>query len=594
MVDEALSRRYLEGGSAALTEAEIAAYYDKLDEECGIDTDHADTDRYWANELKLLYDDMPAVYQAQVDKMGSDQIRKIFEMLSESARTAVKMYEDHSQIVDHTETDSTGETIFIMKDAPKPTSIEARIARMQESTFTSRFHDFSRVVRWAVRRPVTVSISVKIGQQPESAPNSVTRYPINLYLLDCYEAMTAVYHLPSEADQQEAEGVITSIPKNLSLPIFDEYRGALSAADQKGAHIVGTISPEVNVDLSTMFDDSGRATDAGVRILESLDAARSREEKRSFIPFEGNLSFVKSMYTFVNEQYRNNPEVLKGTISISRAALCDHLGIRYSNRRRIKDDQQTESTAITSPVVTIADAEQFYDDIDKQIMNHFKSCRNVVAYLADGSWYFLLDLQGYDAKTDSYKITLPYPAAVAAAVDKKRIEEAKGRQKHNPNYGHNALISGTIYKCKNEPAKAILEYLLAKMIERGESNQTGAKGSKRIEYKVSCATIADSVPEIVELLHNEIRRDRRNQILKRAFTGVIDTGTDGKEKKNLFREYTDAYSYFNDLRITWAIPTLQTLKETTITITWKPQKEADDPVIVVKADKPKRKKKATE
>lgn len=101
-----------------MTEAEIAAYYDTLEKECGIDSDHPDADRYWARELKLRYDDMPAAYQAQVDKMGSDQIRKIFEMLSESARTSVKMYEDHSQIVDHTETDSTGETIFIMKDAP--------------------------------------------------------------------------------------------------------------------------------------------------------------------------------------------------------------------------------------------------------------------------------------------------------------------------------------------------------------------------------------------------------------------------------------------------------------------------------------------
>lgn len=577
-----------------MTEDEIRAYYDRLEDECSWHTDHADADRYWANELKLLYDEMPASYQEQVDKMDDDHIHKIFEMLSESARTAVKLYEDHQQIVDHMETDTEGKKIFIMKDAPKPTSIEARIAKMQESTFVSHFHDFTRVVRWTVHRPVTISVSVKIGNRPEGNASSVSRFPINLYLLDCYEAMTAVYHLPSEADRQEAEGVITSIPKNLSLPIFDEYRGALSAADQKGAHIVGTISPEVNVDLSTMFDDSGRATDTGVRILESLDAARSRKEKRSFVPFEGNLSFVKSMYTFVNDQYRNNPEVLKGTISISRAALCDHLGIRYSNRRRINEgDQQTTEITTISPITTIADAEQFYDDIDKQIMNHFKSCRNVVAYLADGSWYFLLAFLGYDAKTDSYKVALPYPAAVAAAVDKKRIEKAKGRQLHNPNFGHNALISGTIYKCKNEPAKLILEYLLASMIERGETNQTGEKGSKRVEYEVSCATIVESVPEISDLLYNEIRRDRKNQILKRAFSGVIDTGTDGKEKKNLFREYTDAYTYFSDLRIAWAIPTIQTLKETKIIISWKPQKESADPVVV--QDKPKRKRrKATE
>ena len=578
-----------------MTEEEIAAYYDELDKKCGMNTDNEDTNKYWAKELKLRYDDMPAVYQAQVDKLDNDQIcLQIFEMLSDSARSAVKMYEDHQQIVDHSETGDDGKPIFIMKAAPKPTSIETRIARMQESTFKSHFKDFLHIVRWTLRRHVIVYTPSPIGQQPESTPNSVTRYAINLYLLDCYEAMTALYHLPSEADQQEAEGVITSIPKNLSLPIFDEYRGALSASDQKGAHIVGTISPEANVNLSTMFDDNGRATDTGVRILESLDAARSRKKKRSFIPFEGNLSFVKSMYTIAQEQYSNDPEVLKGTISISRAALCNHLGIRYSNRRRRKDDQQTESTAIASPVTAIADAEQFYDDIDKQIMNHFKSCRNVVAYLADGSWYFLLNLQGYDAKTDSYKITLPYPAAVAAAVDKKRIEKAQGRQKHNPNFGHNALIHGDIYKCKNEPAKAILEYLLAKMIERGESNQTGAKGSKRVEYEVSCATIIDNIPDIQIKLDSTIRKGDKNVVLKRAFVGVIDTGTNGIEKKNIFSEYTDAYTYFDDLQITWAIPTIQTLRETKIRISWKPKKEAADPVIVVQAEKPKRRKKATE
>ena len=539
MAGEALSRRYLEGGRIALTEAEIVAYYDKLDRECGMNTDHADTDRYWANELKLPYRELPASYQQRVDQMGADRIHKIFETLSDSARSAVKQYEDHPQ------------------DAPKPTSIEMRIAKMQESTFLARFSDFSHVVRWAVRRPIWDD-------------------PINLYLLDCYNAMTAVYHLPSEADQQEAEGVITTIPKNLSLPIFDEYRGALSAADLKGAHIVGTISPDANVDLSTMFDDSGRATVTGVRILESLDAVRSKKEKRSFVPFEGNLSFVKSMYTLANDQYRINPEVLKGAISISRAALCKHLGIRYSNRCSIK---QAEST-------TVAITDQFYDDIDKQIMNHFNSCRNVVAYLADRSWYFLLAFLGYDAKTDSYKVALPYPAAVAEAVDKKRIEEAKGRQKYNPNYGHNALIHGEIYKCKNEPAKAILEYLLAKMIARGEFNQEGEKGSKRIVYEVSCATIVDNVPELQIRLDSIIRVGDKNVVLRRAFTGVIDTGTNGKEKKNLFRKYTDAYSYFNDLKIAWEIPTMQELKKTKITITWKPQKESADPA--------NRKKKATE
>ena len=75
-----------------MTEAEIAAYYDTLEKECGINSDHPDEDKYWARELKLRYDDMPAVYQAQVDKMGSDQIRKIFEMLSEQGITSRRYF----------------------------------------------------------------------------------------------------------------------------------------------------------------------------------------------------------------------------------------------------------------------------------------------------------------------------------------------------------------------------------------------------------------------------------------------------------------------------------------------------------------------
>lgn len=197
------------------------------------------------------------------------------------------------------------------------------------------------------------------------------RYPIGLYLIDCFDAVTAMYHLPSEADSLEAEGVISRIPKNISIPIFDEYRGAFSVTDQKGAHIIGTISDK-DIELSTVFDETtGKATASGVRILESLGAARSKEEQRSFVPFEGNLSFVKTMYTIANDQYKKNPDVLKGTISISRAALCNHLGIRYSNRRRKKDNDQ-QSTAITSRVQTIAKNEEFFDDIDEQIKKHFE------------------------------------------------------------------------------------------------------------------------------------------------------------------------------------------------------------------------------
>lgn len=83
MADKAFSRRYLAGGSIALTEEEIVAYYKKLEEECGMNTDHADTDKYWANELKLRYDEMPVSYQAQIDSMNGIEWReRIFEMLS--------------------------------------------------------------------------------------------------------------------------------------------------------------------------------------------------------------------------------------------------------------------------------------------------------------------------------------------------------------------------------------------------------------------------------------------------------------------------------------------------------------------------------
>lgn len=131
------------------------------------------------------------------------------------------------------------------------------------------------------------------------------------------------------------------------------------------------------------------------------------------------------------------------------------------------------------------------------------------------------------------------------------------------------------------------------MILRGEANQTGEKGNKRVEYHTSCQSIVDNVIEVSERINTETRRDRKNRVLQRAFGGVIDTGTDGKERKNLFREYTDAYTYFTDLQIEWVIPTMQTL-ESQIKMTWIPQKEKIDPVInIIQGKKPKRKKKKT-
>lgn len=553
------------------TEAEIIDHYAELRKEYG-----EYSDEYRSYELKLYYHQMPVSIQKQVDTIDEE---KIFNFLSNAARELI---------------DASSKALQGEEDKRLVSSIVRQAAKMRSSTFHDHFQDFVRVVKFVVH-PITIIVTMKIGGQQEHE-SSTTHFEVNLTLIDGCKALQTVYHLPSESDKQEAEGVIATIPKNISLPIIEGYTGAFSSADQKGAHIVGTISPEENVDLSTMFDDSGKATDTGVRILESLDVAHSKKEKRSFVPFEGKegqLSFIKSMYTIVQEQYRNNPEVIKGTISISRAALCNHLGIRYSYNRRI-NKEDPEEAEIAIPVPTVTEAEKFYDETDRRIMRAFNSCRNVVASLADGSWYYLLVFHGYDAKTDSYKVALPYPAAVVAAVDKKRIEKAKGRQKYNPNYGHNALINGTIYKCRNEPAKEILEYLLAKMIERGESNQTGEKGSKRIVYDVSCATIVENTYELSCKLQADIRKDRKNQTLLRAFGGVIYTGTNGIERTNLFRKYTDAYTYFNDLKIEWAIPNIQMLKETRITISWKPQKEKDPPPFqIIMPDKKKPKRKAT-
>jgi len=583
MVDEALSRRYLEGGSAALkvwTEEEILAHYDgmqRVRDRAPIQLIDPRDER----ELKLLYSQLPASLRKDADAISEAMI---FNFISKTAFVSVKAYDDTMKTLEEMKSEfgenssyyQIQKSVITLPHTAKPTALERRIASMREDTFHSHFDAFKAALQYSVY----VITNMTTGD----------RYiRINLTLDDCYKAVNAIYHNPSQKDKAASEGIVTDIGSNTYIITDKEYMNALSPYHQDaGAHVVGNLPAAIEgvENVEDLFDADGKATDAGVRIFEM--------KKGAFTPFTGDRWFLNTNYKILADLYRENPDIINnGCIyRVSRAALCKHLGIRTSNRTRSFKGSKEGDQQAAKRIDLIEEAGQFVDHID--IKQRYEECSKAIGVMPNGSYYAMFTFRGYDKDTDSYELSSPFLAHVAQGVAANREKNARGRQKYNPNFGHSDLIHGNIQLCKNESAKSILEYLIRTMQQQGDFGQEGEKGSKRVKHSVSCATIIDNLPDVQARIDSKIRIGDKNVVLRRAFTGVIDTGTDGKEKKNLFREYTDAYTFFDDLKISWAIPTMQTLKDTKITITWKPQKEAADPVIVVN-EKPKRKKKkATE
>lgn len=545
-----------------MTEKEIYDYYDNIYAQYGGDLASL-SDYLFAEALKLRYDELPEEAKKRADALPEE---RFFDFITTSAKMSVDTYDNQTKIIERAAAEyGEGSAYYQIQKAAieskqngfaPPSSIIRRAASMRSTTFHAHYDDYKHAVLFTVEAPFDHSIGAKARRTLR----------VNVSLVDAMDALKVIYHPQRESvkDKQRNAGVITHIPKNISLPIVPEFQNALSMNQQGKAGIVGVPMGDDNkpINISALFDDQGKATEEGVRVLE-------RSNKGVFTPFQGDMSFIKTMYTVANDQYMSNPDSIKGKIRISRAALCDHLGIRYSDRRRVN------STEIAGkPIDTITEVGQFIDDVDRRIVENYKACRDVVGFMPDGSWYYLLVFFGYEAKTDSYIVALPYPAALAEAINKSKIETATGRKRFNPHYGHNDLIHGTMYKCKNEPAKGIVEYLLATMTLQSDRGQEGEAGSKRVVHEVSCATIVDSVPTLSSRIAESTRAADQNRILKRAFEGVITQTANGKRTNDLFAKYTDAYTYFTDLQITWKIPTMDTLRSTKILITWKPRKEA--------------------
>lgn len=558
MADKALSRRYLAGGSIALnkiwSEEEIFAHFEgkqKVRDRAPIQL----IDPHDETELKLLYAQLPASLQEKADAISEAMI---FNFISTAARVALKAYADNMKTLEEMASkfgkDSDNYKIqesVIISHIVKPTALEKRIASMRAETFHDRF----AVIKETLLYSIYVIKNLNTGEK---------NIRVNLTLDDCYKAVNAIYHRLSKKEKAAARGIVTDIGTNTYLITDKEYMNALSpypARDAKNskkvrAHVVGNLPATIEgIDkVEALFDKDGKANETGERIFEM--------KKGSFTPFTGDRWFLNTNYKIVADLYRKNHDIIKnGCIyCVSRAALCKHLGIRTSNRTRKKDEYQGDAETMPQPgqrIDIIKEAGKFVDLAD--IRQRYEECSKAFGITPDGAYYKIFTFRGYDPNTDSFELSSPYLAHVAQGVA-ENTEKAKGRSSYNPNFGHSTLIHGNIQLCKNEPAKSILEYLIRTMHQQGNAGQKGEKGSKRVIHDVSCQTIIDNLPDVQERLDSRIKNADKNVVLRRAFSGVIDTGTDGKERRNLFREYTDAYTYFKDLQITWIIPTMQTLK----------------------------------
>lgn len=189
------------------------------------------------------------------------------------------------------------------------------------------------------------------------------------------------------------------------------------------------------------------------------------------------------------------------------------------------------------------------------ILPKLKVLEECLGVLGDNKYYAVLTLIELDSKADTMTFAAPYMNKILMEIAENPAVKKETKTVHYEIEGYSWLIHSTIVSEKNEPAKQIVNRLIAGLLRRGgksdsklAQNRDRDKVSRQVMYSVSCATLIDEVP----ILHQRIAQGTtadKNKKLKRAFAGAY----------NLLKTRTDVYKYFIDLHVEEVIPTMTTL-----------------------------------
>lgn len=189
------------------------------------------------------------------------------------------------------------------------------------------------------------------------------------------------------------------------------------------------------------------------------------------------------------------------------------------------------------------------------ILAKFKPLEKLIGLTPDGSIYRVFTFLKYEASTDSYSFACPFINRVILNLEEKNQVEYKSKTKGLVSYNAphiNFLLHSTLHKERNERAIEIVMALTNLMLQRAGEYTRKPTGRDRFDAHIKYSTLISYCPLLEASLENCPDKAHKNRILKSAFTKAA----------TLLKEKTDAYTYFENLKISNMSVTNSTLDET--------------------------------
>lgn len=189
------------------------------------------------------------------------------------------------------------------------------------------------------------------------------------------------------------------------------------------------------------------------------------------------------------------------------------------------------------------------------VLARLKPLEKLIGRTPDGSIYRVFTFLKYDSASDSYSFACPFINQVILRLEDKNQVEYKTKTKgitasyKTPHI--NFLLHSTLHKERNKRAVEIVMALTNLFLQRAGETTRKPTGRDRFDVHIKYRTLISYCPLLAASLEDCPDMANKNRILKSAFSKAA----------TLLKEQTDAYTYFENLRISDMIVTNKTLDE---------------------------------
>lgn len=334
----------------------------------------------------------------------------------------------------------------------------------------------------------------------------------------CLQAIQRAKNTPKPRRRADKDLIARSLSGGRQLSITNKkYQGALLPKPNKTAYVEifdGSLFDYLR------FNDKGML-EIGPDTEQRL--ARANRQSNSLEKYSVNL--IQQVFTAV---FRAQVAVTEQTVTIHIPTFCSEMGM---------DIQSGKANDIFSK------------------LRVFENCMGV---LGGDKYYALLKIIEIDQTANTMTFAAPYINKLLIQIAKDPTMRKKGKTYEYTIPGYCWLIHAAITSARNEPAKQIVNYLIAGLMQRGRKSDTALKQKQgktekeagKVTFAVTFKTIIEQAPILQQRLLTGTTADK-NKKLKRAFLGAYD----------LLKTRTDVYQYFINLTVPQIFPTVTTLEK---------------------------------